>query len=167
MESILTSIKKLLGPEEEYDHFDTDIILHINSVFMVLTQIGVGPAEGFSIKDKTATWSDFLPDGTEARLEAVKTYVYLRVKILFDPPTSSFVMESYKQQINELEWRLNIAAESDPLSGSGGKLDYNDLDNLPSINGETLKGNYNEKDPTVKTMPSSDVDSIWKDVFGN
>jgi hypothetical protein len=76
-------------------------------------------------------------------------------------------MESYKQQINELEWRLNIAAESDPLSGSGGKLDYNDLENLPSINGETLKGNYNEKDPTVKTMPSSDVDSIWKDVFGN
>jgi hypothetical protein len=167
MESILTSIKKLLGITEDYDHFDSDIIMHINSTFMVLNQLGVGPSSGFAITDKTSKWSDFIPDITMLQYEAIKTYMYLKVKLVFDPPLGGTVMEAYKEQIKEYESRLNIAAESDPLSGSGGKLDYNDLDNLPSINGETLKGNYNEKDPTVKTMPSSDVDSIWKDVFGN
>lgn len=109
-ESILTSIKKMLGPSEDYDYFDPDLIIHINSVFMVLTQLGVGPSEGFSIKDKTAVWSDFISD--ISKFEAVKTYVYLRVKLLFDPPLTSSVMEAMKSQISELEWRMNVIAEN-------------------------------------------------------
>lgn len=110
MESILTSIKKLLGITEEYDQFDPDIIMHINSVFMILTQLGVGPAEGFSIEDDTAVWTDFIQD--VKKLESVKTYIYLKVKLLFDPPLSSAVIDSTNRLINELEWRLNVAAES-------------------------------------------------------
>ena len=110
MESILTSIKKLLGITEEYDQFDPDIIMHINSVFMILTQLGVGPAEGFSIEDDTAVWTDFIQD--VKKLESVKTYIYLKVKLVFDPPLSSAVIESMNRLVNELEWRLNVAAES-------------------------------------------------------
>ena len=110
MESILTSIKKLLGITEEYDAFDQDIVMHINSVFMILTQIGVGPSEGFTIEDDTATWSEFVSDPT--KWEMLKSYVYLRVKLLFDPPLSSAVMESMNKQISEFEWRLLVAAEN-------------------------------------------------------
>lgn len=111
MDSILTSTKKLLGIAEEYDHFDADIIMHINSVFMVLKQLGVGPPEGFTITDKNDTWNDYISDDVDVSM--VKSYVYLRVRLLFDPPTSSAVMESTNKLISEFEWRLNIAAESD------------------------------------------------------
>lgn len=110
MESILTSIKKLLGITEEYEHFDADIIMHINSVLMILTQLGVGPPEGFFIQDETSTWTDFVPD--TMKIEAIKSYMYLKVKLLFDPPLSSAVMESYNRQISELEWRITSEAES-------------------------------------------------------
>jgi hypothetical protein len=110
MESILTSIKKLLGISEEYDHFDPDIIMHINSTFMTLNQLGVGPAEGFSIEDETSTWSDFISDNI--KLEAVKSYIHLKVKLLFDPPSSSAVIEAISKSINELEWRLNVIVET-------------------------------------------------------
>lgn len=110
MESILTSIKKLLGIAEEYDHFDADLIMHINSVFMVLTQLGIGPKEGFIIEDGTAIWEDFLDN--PIKLQAVKTTIYLRVKLLFDPPSNATVLESYNKQIAEYEWRLNHDAES-------------------------------------------------------
>ena len=110
MESILTSIKKMLGITEEYIHFDTDIIICINSVFLNLTQLGVGPVDGFSISDDTSTWYDFI--GDTKKFEAVKTYVYLKVKLLFDPPQSSGATEAIDRQIKELEWRLNVAAES-------------------------------------------------------
>ena len=110
MESILTSIKKLLGIAEEYEHFDNDIIMHINSVFMILTQLGVGPSKGFVITDSSASWDDFLPEGGE-KLQAVKTYMYMKVRLMFDPPTSSAVMESMNRMISELEWRLNVAAD--------------------------------------------------------
>lgn len=109
MESILTSIKKLLGPTEEDTQFDANIIMHINSVFSTLTQLGVGPNEGFSIADKKSVWSDFMEENP--RLEAVKTYMYLRVKLVFDPPLSSALIASMERQIAELEWRLNVAAE--------------------------------------------------------
>lgn len=110
MESILTSIKKLLGITEDYDHFDADIIMHINSVFMILNQLGVGPKEGFRIEDKTSTWNDYL--GDSILLESVKTYIYLRVRLLFDSTTlSGTVIESMKQTISELEWRLNVSAD--------------------------------------------------------
>ena len=112
MESILTSIKKLLGIEEQYTHFDDDIIMHINTTFLDLNQLGVGPKEGFKIEDKTTDWSEFLPEADLLRMEAVKTYMYLKVKLVFDPPTSSAVMESFKSTADKLEWRLNVQAES-------------------------------------------------------
>lgn len=109
-ESILTSIKKMLGIAEEYEIFDPDLIMHINSVFSVLTQLGVGSQKGFMIDDETATWSSFIRN--EATLMLVKSYVYLKVKLMFDPPLSSAVLECYKKQIEEYEWRLNVAAEN-------------------------------------------------------
>ena len=109
MESILTSIKKLLGIEEEYTQFDNDIIMHINSVFLNLTQLGVGPAEGFLIEEDTATWEDFIGDSNQR--QAGKSYIYLKVKLLFDPPLSSSVIESMNRMIAELEWRLNVAVD--------------------------------------------------------
>ena len=108
MESILTSIKQLLGIMEDYEHYDGDIILHINSVFMILRQLGVGPDDGFTISDKSTTWDEFIPT---KMIEAVKTYTYLKVKLLFDPPMSSIVTEAINKQIAELEWRLNLEME--------------------------------------------------------
>lgn len=108
MESILTSTKKLLGIAEEYEHFDSDIIMHINTVFLTLTQLGVGPEEGFMIEDASADWSEFVDDSMQ--LQAVKSYMYLRVKLLFDPPLSSAVIESTNRMISELEWRMRLAA---------------------------------------------------------
>lgn len=111
MESILTSIKKLLGPDETYTHFDPDIIIHINSALSILTQLGVGPSSGFSITDSSETWSDFLGDDSK-KISSVKSYVYLKVRLLFDPPTSSAVIESMNRMISELEWRLQVASDS-------------------------------------------------------
>ena len=109
MESILTSIKKLLGIAEDYEHFDQDIIMHINTVFSILTQLGVGPATGFSIADKSTKWSEFISN--KLYYEPVKTYMYLKVKLLFDPPLSSSVIESMNRMIAELEFRLNVAVD--------------------------------------------------------
>ena len=106
MDSILTSIKKHLGITEDYEHFDADIITHINSVFTILMQIGVGPENGFKITDKSQVWSDFMPD--DERLEFVKTYIEKRVKLMFDPPQSSAVIDVINRQIEELEWRLYV-----------------------------------------------------------
>lgn len=118
MESILNSIKKLLGIEEDYDHFDTDIIMHINSVFMTLTQLGVGPAEGFVIEDDTTIWTDYIPDVT--KLQAVKSYMYLQVKILFDSASlGAATLATYERQIQQYEWRLNVAAETGAQESNG------------------------------------------------
>ncbi len=108
-DSILTSIKKLLGITEEYTHFDADILMHINMAFMVLYQLGVGPSTPFSIEDASATWSDFLGDSTD--LAGVKTYIYQKVKLVFDPPQSSAAITALKESIAELEWRLNVTVD--------------------------------------------------------
>lgn len=110
MESILTSVKKALGIAAEYTHFDPDLIMHINSVFSILNQLGVGPEEGFMISNEYNMWSEFIADNP--KLEFVKSYMYLKVKLLFDPPTSSAVAESTKRLTDELEWRILTAAES-------------------------------------------------------
>lgn len=110
MDSILTSVKKMLGITAEYTHFDADIIMHINSVFMILNQLGVGPAEGFSIGSNVETWDEFTND--DLTIESVKSYVYLKVGLLFDPPTSSNVMEAKNRLISELEWRLNAVTDT-------------------------------------------------------
>lgn len=104
MESILTSIKKLLGLTEDYEAFDTDIIIHINTYLGVLNQLGVGK-EGFTIEGYDDTWDDFLEDHT-AVLNEAKTYVYLRVRQVFDPPTSSVLGQAFDKQIDELGWRM-------------------------------------------------------------
>lgn len=113
MDSILTSVKKMLGIEELYTHFDADIIFHVNSALMVLNQLGIGPDGGFSVVDATNTWSDFL--GTDTNLEAIKSYILLKVRLIFDPPSSAFVVEVFERQIKELEWRLVVQKESVPI----------------------------------------------------
>ena len=110
-ESILTSVKKMLGIAKEYEHFDSDLIMHINSVLMILSQLGIGPVEGFLIEDETASWSDFIPEGKN--LELVKSYMFLKVRLLFDPPLSSSVLGATNRMINEFEWRLQNGAEEE------------------------------------------------------
>lgn len=107
--SILTSIKKLLGIAKDCTDFDDDIIMHINTVFMILNQLGVGTDNVFAIEDSSNTWDEFLNQGDD--FNAVKSYIHLKVRLLFDPPLSTAVQEAIQQSINELEWRLNTQAE--------------------------------------------------------
>ena len=107
MNSILDSIKKMLGMDADYTAFDTDIIIMINSALMSLVQIGIGPPDGYSIHSSAESWTDFLGDATD--LEGAKNYVYLKTRLLFDPPSSSAAENAMKDEIKELEWRLNIA----------------------------------------------------------
>lgn len=109
MESILTSIKKLLGINEEYTHFDIDIIMYINSALGILTQMGVGPSDGYSISDKESTWSNFITD--MRKLEFVKTYIYLKVRLDFDPPTSASHIDVINRKIQESEWRISVQVD--------------------------------------------------------
>lgn len=115
MSSILKDTKKVLGLEPEYKAFDIDILMHINSVFSTLDQLGVGPIGGFSISDDTAEWTAFL--GEDPRLNSVKTYMFLKVRLLFDPPATSYLITSVKEQAQELEWRLSVYREG-LLAGS-------------------------------------------------
>ena len=108
MDSILYTIKKMLGIELDYTHFDIDIITNINTTFMNLQQIGVGPKTGFHITDTTSKWVDYIDD---ENLEAVKTFIYLKVRLLFDPPTNAFLVDAMERQIKEIEWRLNVQVE--------------------------------------------------------
>lgn len=108
-ESILISTKKILGLEADYTPFDLDVMTHINSAFSLLNQLGVGPTEGFFIEDDSALWSDFIVP--ENQLHLVKTYVFLKVRILFDPPGTSFLIDAMNNQIKEFEWRLNVFRE--------------------------------------------------------
>ncbi len=108
-DSILNSTKKILGLNDDYTAFDADVLMHINSILATLNQLGIGPENGFAIEDAVSTWDDFL--GEDPRLNSVKTYVYLRVRLLFDPPATSYVITSMNEQIHELEWRLNVQRE--------------------------------------------------------
>lgn len=107
-ESILKSIRRMIGPDEDYEHFDTDLIVHINAAFSRLCQLGVGPEMPFHVHGIEETWSQFMECGY---LEDVKQYVYLSVKNIFDPPASSSVMNAYKEQIEKLEWLLKEVAQ--------------------------------------------------------
>lgn len=108
-ESILTSIKKLLGLEEDYGAFDIDVIIHINSAFFTLNQLGIGPEGGYSITGSSDEWIDFT--GGRIDINAVKTYVYLKVRNLFDPPDTSYAREAFKKQAEEYEWRLLVQSK--------------------------------------------------------
>lgn len=106
IESILNSVKKLLGIDPSYTQFDTDLIMHINSVFLILNQLGVGPDDPFTITGVSDNWSDFIEDGS---IELVKSYMFLKVKLLFDPPQNGTLVQAMKDQIAEFEWRANVA----------------------------------------------------------
>lgn len=107
--SILKSVKKNLGLEPSYIVFDGEIIMHINTAFSTLSQLGLGPDGGYAIEDDASEWEEFIDTTTE--LSSVKTYVYLRVRLIFDPPTASYVLKSFEDQLKELEWRLNTLRE--------------------------------------------------------
>lgn len=108
MDSILDSVKKILGIDSEDTNFDTDLIIHINSIFMSMNQMGIGPKNCFSISDKNDTWDDFIMGKMD--YEPVKTYMSLRVKMVFDPSASSVVTEAMNKMASELEWRLYVAS---------------------------------------------------------
>lgn len=111
MNSILNSVKKALGIEPDYKDFDPDILMHINAAIMTLRQLGVGPSEGYIVTSSDQTFDDYLGEGsTETAM--VRTYLFYKTKILFDPPTSSIVMEAFKGTIQETEWRLNLQVDS-------------------------------------------------------
>lgn len=112
--SILVSVRKVLQIATDFTEFDADVIMHINSAFSTLNQLGIGPVSGFMIEDAAATWDTFLLG--DPRMNAVKTYVYLRVRLLFDPPAASYAVDAMKEQIKELEWRLNVVREGDVYS---------------------------------------------------
>lgn len=111
MESILTSIKKLLGIMSDYTNFDDDIIIHINTAFAMLNQLGVGPEGGFMIVDANSRWEDYT---TEKNLNMIKTYIYLKVRLLFDPPTSTALIESINRTLSEIEWRIFLEGDPKP-----------------------------------------------------
>ena len=102
----------MLGIGSEYSAFDIDILTHINSVFSTLNQLGIGPLDGFEIEDSTSTWNDYINGNPQ--FNPVKTYMYLRVRMLFDPPITSFLIDAFNKQKDELEWRLNVVAETAP-----------------------------------------------------
>lgn len=107
--SILTSVKKYLGMTEEYDAFDPDIVDDINTVFTILYQMGVGPKDSpFEIHDSSSKWEEFV---SGPKLNAVKSYMYKKVRLMFDPPSSSSAQSAFKQQCDELEWRLNVMVD--------------------------------------------------------
>lgn len=114
-DSILNTIKKILGIDAAYDAFDTDILWDINSTFLSLNELGIGPSNVYSISGADETWSDFLGDQV-TQLQAAVTFIYLKVRLLFDPPTNSFVVDAIKEQIAELEFRLNVQVDD----GGGG-----------------------------------------------
>lgn len=108
--SILTSVKKALGIQESYTHFDADILMHINATLAVLFQLGVGPQDTpVKIEDASYTWKEFVGDRND--LNMVQDQMFIRVKQLFDPPTSSHVATAMKETLNELDWRSLVAAE--------------------------------------------------------
>lgn len=117
--SILTSIKKLLGITEEQTDFDMDIIIHINTTLTILNDLGVGPEEGFVIEDSSTTWDEYITD--RRKFDKIKTYVYLKVRLYFDPPQNASLKEAMEKQAAELEWRLNTSAENQ--EGSENEVD--------------------------------------------
>lgn len=109
-ESILITIKKMIGAAADYDAFDTDLIIQINSALMVVAQLGIGPAKGIKITGEDETWDLLLTE--EDNLEAVKTYIYILVRLAFDPPSSGSLLDNLEKQKQEYAWRLNVMAET-------------------------------------------------------
>lgn len=157
MESILTSVKKMLGIAEEYEHFDPDIIMHINTVFSILTQLGAGT--WFSISDKTAVWSDFIAD--RSCLELIKSYMFLKVRLLFDPPVSSAVSEAVSRQISELEWRISVTV--DPSDNGFDSSDDKSIIDDENVSNETT---YSSEKIEEDFIDNEELDNALSDRMG-
>lgn len=114
IDSILNTIKKLLGIDSADDSFDVDILVHINSIIPILSQMGIGPKNGFMVTSSEQVWSDYI-DSSVINVEGVKTYIYLKTKLIFDPPTNSTTIEAFNKLLNELEWRMMLAVETNNL----------------------------------------------------
>lgn len=142
-DSILTSVKKALGLGEDYNAFDDEIIMHINSVFSTLSQLGVGPDAGFMIEDATATWDTLL--GDDPRLNSAKTLTFLKVKMVFDPPATSFVLTAMERQIEQMEWRLNAQIEREAWQNPESSAD------------DVTVWTINENDPLPEEMEPGDI----------
>ncbi|ATN93654.1 hypothetical protein SEA_SCAP1_5 [Streptomyces phage Scap1] len=110
-QSILNSVKKMVGVDASLTVFDLDILTHINAVFSDLEQLGIGPVGGFMIEDDAPTWDAFL--GADPRLSSVKSYMYFRVRLMFDPPQTGYLIDSMNKQVEKMEWRLNVTREGD------------------------------------------------------
>lgn len=160
MDSILLSIRKMLVGDENCGSFDTDLIVHINMALSELIQLGVGPPNGLTITGATETWDEITDN--PVLLGFIKTFISLKVKLIFDPSGSSTVTESTKQMISELEWRILVQAETDASSsgGSGGTNDYNELINKPSINGVALVGDKTNEEINISSIPNDYIDDI-------
>lgn len=157
-DSILITIKKLLGLDIDYTPFDQDIIVFINGAMMVLQQLGVGPVRGYTVTGHSQTWSEFLP--SDIMLEGVKHYIYLYVKMAFDPPASSVVMDAMKAQRQELEWRLREQAEFYP--GDGSRLGYYEQLDTNASSGAESSGTADGTGGTSET--TSNVKVLMKDM---
>lgn len=173
-QSILLTVKKMLGIAEEYHAFDLDIIIHINSAFLTLNQLGVGPNDPFQIIDETEIWSDFVD---VSKVPGVQTYVYLKTRLAFDPPTNSFLVDAIQKQIAELEWRMNVQVESrvseeeptnpiEPPDDSGNEFDY-PIASDEDVN-DMLDDVFGEIPPIESESIASDedVNDMLDDVFG-
>lgn len=114
-ESILNSVKKYLGLQADYDVFDQDVLMAINSAMMSLQQLGVGPATGFTVDSEAETWGSFLEEQPNVFVQGVRAFVYTKVRLLFDPPSTSFGIDALEKQMRELEWRLNVQVDPKPL----------------------------------------------------
>lgn len=160
LDSILLSIRKMLVGDENCDSFDNDLIVHINMTLSELTQLGVGPPNGFMITGATETWDQITTD--TILLGFIKTFINLKVKLVFDPSASSSVMESTKQLISEMEWRILVQAETADSSSvdPGGTTDYNELENKPSINGVVLVGDKTNEELNISSIPKDYIDSV-------
>lgn len=145
-DSILTSVKQSLGLAEDYEVYDPELIMHINSVLGTLNQLGVGPDDGFEIADKTETWDHLLTNEgalfPDKRLNPVRSYVYLRVKMLFDAPSVGYVVTAMEKMIEQAEWRITVAQDNilnpyvPPVVVNDGLDDVFDPDEV-TINPET------------------------------
>lgn len=171
-QSILLTVKKMLGIAEEYHAFDLDIIIHINSAFLTLNQLGVGPDKPFQIIDETEIWSDFV-DTSE--IPGIQTYIYLKTRLVFDPPTNSFLVDAIQKQIAELEWRMNVQVESrvneekptepiEPPDDPGNEFDYpiaSDKDVNDMLDDVFDKEDYNEPEIVTTSLFSSPKPFIY------
>lgn len=167
--SILETIKKLIGIDKDYGIFNIDLIVAINSSFMILNQLGVGPDKPFTITGSKETWSDFF--GDEEIFSLAKSYIYLRARLLFDPPSSGVLHEAVERQISEFEWRMHVQADYNDSasgggsSGSGGTNDHTELINRDKPDQHPIAA-ITELEDKLKKIPEVMTSEDLKNIIG-